>query len=320
MDVFKTISEKITGMVKTHKTPEAIDKNEILNLIDNNMIALKVVTDTYDANADLFTFIQTDLLTTFKDNAMMQTYYRAYQSGLNSIAKQQENNGLLKSLSTAATLVMADHVQMRDQFVSLFNDGTDVGDITLEQMKLSHAMLLGFINLSNLLTDWFCFFVGSLHGQTTTGVRFPPYRETMVRDSTATVADFVNDVLLRGTSRNIITVVKSIRKIGDVALYTKAATLDTYANINDYPGLSRFMRSFSPILFIRETLGSISHWFYRRNLTLRDWMLAKTMVLRMDMQKIDPNAPEYQKQQQIVQRYSDLLATLDKQISAYEKA
>jgi len=124
---------------------------------------------------------------------------------------------------------------------------------------------------------------------------------------------------LRGTNRNIIMVVQNIRKIGDVALYTDAATLDTYANINDYPGVSRFMASFNPILFIRDALTILSNYFYKRNLTMRDWILAKIMILRMDMQRMDPQAPEYQRQQEIVQRYSDKLADFDKKIASYEK-
>jgi len=322
MDIFKSISTKITEFFKRHKTPDPVDKNEILNLIDNNMIALKIVIDTYDSEASLFKFIQTDLLSsTLKEDAALSMYYTAYQRGLNSVARQQENNGVLKSLYAAAVLVMADHVQMRDQFVVLFNDGTDVGDITVEQMKLSHATLFGFINLSNLLTDWFCFWFGSLYGQPDLNhaARPPVYRGNVIRDSTATVADFVNDVLLRGTNRGIVTVVQNIRKIGDVALYTDAATLDTYANINDYPGVSRFMASFNPILFIRDALTILSNYFYKRNLTMRDWILAKIMILRMDMQRMDPQAPEYQRQQEIVQRYSDKLADFDKKIASYEK-
>lgn len=326
MSIFQTVSDTFAGIFSRNKKTDPVDKNDVLSLIENNMVVLQLVVGTYEDNPDMFKFVQSELIPangSNKDNAAASALYVSYVRGLNATARQQETSNVLRSLYAAAKFVLADHEKMRDQFVTLFNDGTSVGDIAADQMKLSHAALFGFINLSSLMCDWYCYFLGMLSGQAGDNPRVPAYRVNMITGSSGTVADFVNDVLVRGASRTIISVVQNIRKEGDVALYVGATSLDTYANINDYPGLGRLMGAFNvlqPILWVREKFTLWAHGRYKRNLMMRDWMLAKIMILRMDMQKVDPASPEYQHQQQILQKYSDELAKLDQKISTYEKA
>ena len=322
MDIFKSVSDTIAGFFKRHKSADPVDKQDILNIVDNNLITLKLVVDTFEQNADLLKFIQTELLSANRGNTGLRTLYDTYVSGLNSVARQQENTSFLRSIYTATKFVLADNQAIRDNFDLLFKDGTDVGEISLEQMKLSHATVFGFINLSSLLADWFCFFIGQVAGQPAEVARVPAYREAVVRDSSRTVGDFVNDVLLRGSSRNIIALVQSVKQAGDVAIYTESATLNSYASINDYPGVAKFVGafgSFQPILLVREFFSNFARVNYKRNLAMREWMQSKIIILRMDADKMDPNSPEYQRQLKILQRYSDELAKLDRKIANYEK-
>ena len=325
MDIFKSISDTISGIFKRNKKIDPIDKQGILNLIDNNLITLRVVVETYEQNPDLFKFIQSDLLSANganKDNRELRSLYDTYLSSLTQYSRQQESSGILRSVYTAAKLVLADNQSIRDNFDLLFKDGTDVGDIALEQLKLSHAVVFGFINLSNLLADWFCFFIGQLAGQPGEALRVPGYRVQMIRSSSKTVADFVNDVLIRGTSRNLITLVQSVKKTGDVAIYTESSTLNTYASINDYPGVVHLIQifdHFQPMLWLREVFLNLARTRYKRNLALREWVQAKIVILQMDADRMDPNSPEYVKQIRILQRYSDELSKLDRKISDYEQ-
>ena len=326
MDVFRTISDTLAGIFKRHTHADPINKNDVLDLIDNNIVVLRLVTTIFVEHKSLFTYIQNELLPangSNKANDTLRQLYVSYVSNLKGVAQQQEHSGLLRSISLSAKLLLADHEGMRANFDALFKDGTDEGEISLEQMKLSHAAIFGFINLSSLLADWFCFFVGQLEGAPGESMRVPAYRIGVIRDSGKTVAEFVTDVLQRGPSRGIVSLVQTVRSAGDVAIYTNAATLDSYANINDYPGVKKFMGSFSafqPILWVREKIGSFARAKYKRNLAMREWVQAKLVILQMDADRMDPNSPEYQRQKQILQRYSDELARLDAQIDRYEQS
>jgi hypothetical protein len=324
MDIFRKVSDTIAGIIKRHKTVDPISKHDVLDLIDNNLITLRLVVSTYESHTALFKYIQTELLSPSKpdtENSVLRGLYNGYVQALGSGAARVESAAILRTVYAAAKFVLAEHEAMRNNFDLLFKDGTDDGAITLEQLKLSHAVIFGFINLSSLLADWFCFFIGQIDGRPGETLRVPLYREKVLRESGKTVANFVDDVLARGASVSIVGLVQSVRKVGDVAIYTDAATLDSYANINDYPGVMRFMgafTSFQPILMLRELLGSFARDRYKRNLAMREWVQAKMIILQMDADKLDPASPEYQRQKQILQRYSDELSKLDAKIDRYE--
>lgn len=326
MGIFKTISDMIGSVVRGKDKVKGIDKNDILNLIDNNLISLNTVVNTYKDNPDIFSYIQKTLLPangSNRDNVYLRQLYDSYYLELNPSARSAETTMILKSLNDAAVLAIADHTKIRDNFTTLFNQGTDVSEIHLEQLKLSHAAIFGYINLSALLADWFIFFYTSVVGHAGEALRVPAYREQVIKTSSALVASFVSDVISRGSSKSILDVVSGIRSKGDVLLYSDAASLDTYANINDYPGAMKLFDSragFQPILWVREWFSLYAHDKYKRNITLRDWMITKTAVLRMDMQSVDTNSPEYQRQLSILNKYSDEIAKLDKKIAAYENS
>ena len=325
VNIFKVISDTISSILKKHKTADPVNKHDILALIENNLVSLQIVVDTYNNNTDLFNRIRKDMLGANKDNDYLQTLYDGFVKGLSSTARNLENTELLKSVAATATILISDHQLLRDRFDDVFKQGTDPSEITLEQMRLSHAVIFGFINLSSLLADWFCFFIGQINSRQDDVIRVPSYRLETIRNAAPTVSDFVSDTLARGSSRSILTIVQSIRTTGDVALYTTASTLDSYASINDYPGLSlvRFFgpfNSFQPILWLRERMSSLSREKYKKAIAMRDWIQAKIVVLQMDANKMDPNSPEYQRQKQILQRYSNILADYDRKIADYEQS
>lgn len=322
MDIFRSISTKISDIFKKNTKPDPINKNDILDLIDNNLITLRLVVSIYETDSALFDYIGREVLKSGGVHVGLKAQYDLYLKSLSNTGKQKEATKFLSSVYAAAKLVLADHEVMRSNFDGLFKDGTDEGEIAIDQLKLSHAAVFGFINLSSLLADWFCFFMGQFDGQPKESLRVPAYRMNVVKDSGGTVANFVSDVLLRGPTRNIIYLIQNVRTTGDVSIYNDAATLDSYANINDYPGIKGFMNPFAvfqPILYVREKLGMRARSRYKRNIAMRDWVQAKLVILQMDANNMDPNSPEYLRQRQIVQRYSDELAKLDMLIDRYEQ-
>lgn len=336
MNIFQTISDGLARLLKGQKKPDGVDKSDILQLIDNNLILLKTVINTFDSNPEVIKFIQSKLTSVgSKDNTILNSLYFEYTKELAYLGKNAEKNSIFSSIRQTAAICLLDHQKIRDNFATLFNQGTDASEIQLEQMKLSHAAVFGFINLSTLLCDWFCYFYTSVVGQPGEVLRVPAYRDQMIKTSSKTVAAFVNDTLVRGTRKSILDIISDIRKNGDVTIYSDAATLDTYANVNDYPGATEFFGGFAgfisdavgllfnsmhPILFLRELFTQMNHNKYKRNLALREWMITKTAVLQMDLNNISQDAPEYQRQLSILNKYSDEIAKLDKVISQYENS
>ena len=340
MNIFKTIGDALKKITTSKDKIEGINKQDILDLIDNNIVLLQTVIDTFDNHSDIFKYIQKNLLPASgsnKENHDNFSMYHDYFKQLSPIARRAETTLIFKSIRDAVGYILTDHNKIRDTFDSLFNQGTDVSEITIEQLKLSHATIFGFINLSALLCDWFCFIYTSLVGNPEDKLRVPAYRIQVIMTSTDSVAKFVSDVVNRGAHKDILDVLAEIKSKGDVTLYTENASLDTYANINDYPGALNFMGSFAkiliggigvglllkkvnPILFVREFFTQRAHEQYKRNIATRDWMATKTAILQMDMANVDPSSPEYQKLVNVLSKYSDIIAEFDKKISEYENS
>jgi hypothetical protein len=323
MNIFKTISDTL-GSLFHGKSPEGVNKNDILNLVDNNLVLLNTVVTTFDTNnSEVIKYIQNTLMpanNTNKDNTEQRKLYGEYFKALAPAGRRLETQLILSSIRAAAAIAITDHEKIRDNFTTLFNQGTDVSEVQLNQMKLSHAAIFGYINLSALMCDWFCFFYTSIIGRSADALRVPPYREKVIQDNGKTVASFVSDIVGRGPTKGLLDVIASIRSKGDVALYSDAATLDTYANINDYPGAMKLFGSFNiglPFLFIRDLFVKRAHDQYKRNVAMREWMITKTAILQMDLANVDPNSPEYQRLLAVLSKYSDEIARLDAAIDKY---
>jgi len=326
MNIFRAVSDAISSIISSHKKVDPINKNELLDLIDNNIVALRIVVSTYESDPKVFEYIKKELFTslkTNKDNGQLFEFYNNYVKNLSYSVKQLETKAILLSICETAKIILKDHEDIRNKFDVVFKDGTGEGDISLEQIKLSHATVFGFINLSSVLADWFCFFMGQITSTSGESPRIPEYRINVVRESGKSIADFVNDVLQRGPNRGILSVVQSIKDSGDVAIYIDSVTLDTYADIKDYPGVAHLMMNpfthFQPILFIHDILSFFGRYSYKRNVVMRDWIQAKMVILQMDASHMDRESPEYARQQDLIQKYSDKLSEFDAKINRYVK-
>lgn len=322
MGIFKNIAA-VFDKLRGRKQDGGVNKNDILSLIDNNLVLLRTVINTVSENADLLTYVRNNLLRstgTDAENAALYALYDQYVKALSPMGRRLEADALLSSIYQTALAAITDHEKLRDNFASLFNQGTDAAQVQMEQLKLTHAAIFGYINLTSLMCDWFCFFVGGIIGQPDEALRTPAYRDQIIRTSAGTVASFVNGVLARGSTKSIIDVISDIRSKGDLVMYSESAALDTYANINDYPSAMQFFGSFQPIMFFHDRLTMWAYNKYKRNQVMRDWLITKVAVLRMDMANVDPNSAEYQKKLAMLNKYSAYIAELDKKISAYEKS
>ena len=322
MGIFKNIAT-IFSKLRSHKQDGGVNKNDILSLIDNNLVLLRTVINTVAENADLLNYIRTNLLRstgTDAENAELYNLYDQYVKVLSPAGRRLEADALLSSVYQTAIVASSDHEKLRDNFAALFNQGTDAAQVQMEQLKLTHAAIFGYINLTSLMCDWFCFFVGGIIGQPDEALRTPAYRDQIIRTSATTVAGFVNSILARGTSKSIMDTISDIRNKGDLVMYSESASLDTYANINDYPNAMQLFGSFQPIMFFHDKLTMWAYNKYKRNQVMRDWLITKVAVLRMDMANVDPNSAEYQKKLAMLNKYSAYIAELDKKISTYEKS
>lgn len=324
MNIFKSISDFFSNLVSSKKEDTA-KKSDILGLIDNNLSYLKLVSETIVSNQDILNYIQTNLFKAvgshaLEENVEMKARYDAYVKALSPNGRRLEDKSMFGTIYQTAIIALDDHQKLRDNFESLFNQGTNPTDIEIEQLKLSHAAIFGYINLSNLMCDWFCFVFGGIVGNTDETLRIPAYRDVIIKQSISTVGDFVNSVLARGKSKSILDVVANIKEKGDVVLYTNSASLDTYANIRNYPEAVSLFGGFQPIMWIHDYLAMRSYNQYKRNQAMRDWMQAKVALLRMDMSKVDPTSQEYQKLLAILNKYSDFIAEYDKKIAKYENS
>ena len=121
MNVFRALSDATEALLSDNTTADPIDKQDLLGIIDNNIIGLTTVVETYEQNPDVIKFIQT-LLTTKNntENNSLKTLYDKYLKSLNPKARSLEVDSILKSIYVASKLVLSENKDIRDNFDVVF--------------------------------------------------------------------------------------------------------------------------------------------------------------------------------------------------------
>ena len=329
MGVLNDIGEAIRKLLKSNKV-KPIKKTEIVNMIENNQIGLAQLMDFFDNNGDLCTSIKNDIFTMPGSNPVASHYHK-YIAAINNVAKRAESNKFLGSIHTVVERAAKDHVLMLDKFKSLFDDGTDQTEITPEQIRISHTAYLGYLSSINTLIMYTTYMISIINDTT----RIPGYRIKYIEDNLNTVVQLVNTITLRGNSQNIITDVQEITKGGNTLVYNDEVSTEVFAEaalaavtfISSHWGTITALGTLvyiavvgprNIILWFGESWAEWNRAVYERNKALREWMITKVALLRMQAEGMDTSSPEYIKLQQILTKYSEIIANYDKKIAEYE--
>lgn len=82
--------------------------------------------------------------------------------------------------------------------------------------------------------------------------------------------------------------------------------------------LKQGVRQFGIFRWLGEQWNLYKHSKYLKSTKEKEWMSTHVALLKLELNDIDPNSPEYQKQVKIINAYNDMLSKIDQKIDEYE--
>lgn len=243
--------------------------------------------------------------------------YETFKKALGRNANK-ESTAFLGSILFGSRLIVSDLDKVQVDAIKLFSDLKEKGDL-----KVSHSYILGYMHLAEMTAMFFNDMLTLLGNPQSTKV--PPYVLARAQKNAVPVAQFMDALLNRLPSIDIMSDLKEIKSGGhDIYLISDDVDVVSYANDKDYSnrvktGLSMGFVG-NPFIAIGDMLAVWQRQRYERNKRQHEQISAKIAVMQMDLDGVDPSSPEYKKQMEIIGRYSNELASLDKKISEYENS
>jgi len=295
-------------------------KAAVLSMAENNLIGLKGILETF--NPKVAQYVQLEFIKTANPQANdLRVYYKTYISSLLGQPLVIEQQGFLTSIKEVAALCIAEHQVILDRFQELFPGQNTT--MTIEETRVTQALVIGYLKSIETLLRWtMCMY--SLIPHPGVQSRVPGYRISYLGHTTTQVAQVVQTILTRIKGRTILNDIDTIKKNGsDVFLKNGDSTIDHYAANSDYPQTAHaFMGGFSLaviMIYIGDFFMSFGRWYYDYLKNMREWLATKITVLQMDMAKMDPNSPEYEKARKMLDAYSAKLTEYDQKIAKSEE-
>lgn len=319
MSILSKIGAAISALLNRHKST-VIDKAAVLGMIDGNLIALdsfdRVATSSPDKLRKLYTAITQNEGSDRKTAVIIAAAYLRFSQQLDYKIKNQEAKRFLSGLAVAVKMLRNDHNELKDKFVEIF--GVDEATLTLEETKVTHAIILGYLERVRRAMEWINLVIGLANYPSEDHP--PGYMLEIIQNHTDKVAGTFNTTARRGMLTLLGEIDRVKRAGGDVFVITQGTTLDHYAHDSDFHGVADEMLGFTmnPITLIQNGLILWSRMFYDWNVETRDWVTTRMALLQLQLQGVSEDSPEYQRLLKIYQRYTAQLATLEEKIRRYE--
>lgn len=292
-------------------------KSAVLSLAENNILGLKGLIEAYDqkvAQYIMLEFIKNESKSEAKN---LRIHYKTFVSSLQGMALTVEHGGFLASIRELAAISIAEHQAIMDKFQEIFPGPEST--VSVEDTKITQALVIGYLKSIEILLRWtMCIY--SLVPNQGENSRVPGYRLMYLAEHTAQVAQVVMTILNRPKGRTILADIAAIKNGGsDVFLKAGEDTVEQYAQDGDYPATARaFLGGFSiaaVMIYIGDFFMSFSRWYSDYLVNMREWLVTKISILQMDMAKMDPNSPEYEKKKKVLEAYSAKLTEYDQKIA-----
>jgi hypothetical protein len=314
MDALRKIGKLISDAFSSGSEKKSIEKEAILSLIGNSQMAVDAVLAINKAG--IFSAYSNTFRTALSSPGF-KTAYEAYSRALG----YREPDGVLSSVYEAMLVASKDLEEIQEKFKWLFDSGTNEVDIDLDQIRVSHAATLGYIHNINVAAEWYCYMVSMVNTPRDLE-KVPGYRPVFVVDNVDTVATLVKYIRVRGKKTFLGDMQAMSEKQHDVFLISNGKTFDTYTHEKDYshnilPMFGGFT-ILTPFLWATDLYFTIGRMYYDRNKALRQWMLTKVSIIQMDLNKVDPESPEYVRLIKVLDSYSAMITTYDRKIAEYE--
>ena len=295
---------------------QAANKLNITRSLDTTRTLVSNIMDELNKSEDVLKYIMTS---NNPNNKTAMALYAKYIKNIKSSAGRDDSRIYLNSALLALRIIEKDLMYIDDKFNDIFKDLTDP-----EDMKVSHAYVLGYLHLSDKLVS----FVTNMLYLIDISTKSTKYKyvEKDVEKDVLIVSEFVTNLFSRkvpASVSNDIKIIKSGKQsAGNVLLMIDGKSLGEYVSESDYEIMvsSTLAQGITnPFFWLGTAIISYQHTKYENQKKKSEWIKAKISMLHMNMSNVDENSEDYLRQQKILNAYERMISDLDQKISKYEE-
>lgn len=316
-EILLNIGKKLTKV-------QDIDKNDILEIIENEITGHKVFTSALSkmSQNELDKFREKLSIAIQSSTVKETSVWIEYTKKLYSNISQVEHKRMFGSILDTRLKVLDGLISLKKNFDKIFTSEI----ISVTNIKRTQLAVLGFIAQSIILSNWseymFTLLTSVLNG---TENEIPKYRLMYLAKHVDQVIEFVN----RLATLNKIDVLKDIEYVKSKGYDTPVfndGTMTKSSSVLDsiMPGIlavatvvSGVVILYHLIKLIAETRAVMRHQSYLKKKEMKEWMESHVAKLKMDLQDMNPNDPQYQKLCKIIDLYDEKIKQYDEKINNY---
>lgn len=202
--------------------------------------------------------------------------------------------------------------------------------ITIYNSKLSQIAIVGLIEEAETFVDFTVYLIDNISYEIceNNGVKeLPMPKKYRIQKIEKYLQDYIQICKNRMAS-NAAVITSEIDKVAknlDVNLIDENNAPNTgFIQSEKYsPVVRNFMqtgaRRFVIFRWLGEQWNIIKHSRYLKAKKEKEWMESHVALLKLQLQNVDPDSPEYRKQVKIIAAYDEMIAGIDQKIDAYLK-
>lgn len=253
-------------------------------------------------------------LTSPKGKSKYPTVFNSYMSVIDAVRRVQPNRKPQEIILSVLDTIQSDLSLLYSNFKNIFS----VAELSTEELKLSHALVIGYITQARIFLTWIND-LALITFPVTDNDKPAPYLIVRCEKNTPSVVRTSSSILLRPGNVNLISDITSMRsQTGDPKLSIGGVTIDQHMDDSALSNRNITALGFMPMSRYMDLYISIVKYLHEKDLKIKEWMRSRSTLLIQELNGLDPNSEEYKRQSEIIEKYAIEIRKLDARIEKYE--
>jgi hypothetical protein len=214
-----------------------------------------------------------------------------------------------------------------ERTIAEFDKIFDNREIRISNVTLGQYAVFGMIDQANIFSKFVSYLLDMISHEVLAGGdgeeldNIPQYKPVFIAKHNKMVYNLAIS-LKTGYLNYLTSISKVVKSASNVKLINEAGQSNVGMIDPDEHSSNLFIRNatFNPFFFIGETWVLIKHSLYQRTVKEREYLESHIAVLRLQLDGVDPDSPEYQHHVKVINAYNKMLTALDEKIAKYENS
>jgi len=326
MDPIKELEARLNEMVSSREAfAKHVDRAALKEYISTLVSETRSVVE---ALSEITTPTMGAAIKRLIDQSKSTQAVKTYQSFLSELKKQPNKNAFkaedtvpFSSLVESGKRWLVILTELESNVDDLFKHNT----INLFNGRLSHVVVIGLIAEARMLVKFSKYLLSAVVSAVTNQRDIAKYRYVWMDEYMTPVGEMVSKSLGRTDNYNFKAIIKDLQtKAVDVALIDdfNKTQLDMVNNSKVSTSAKSLIKAGIKKLGLFRWIGEIFVNRKQEKIEKKrrevEWMKAHVELLKMKLDEMDEDDPEYQRLVKIIQRYEEMITKADKEASSEE--